>query len=93
MGIFLWCFDPISIHGLTLQSFAVTHWTHHTLDTPHTGHVTLYLKTHNTHKKKIAMPPAGFEHTIPASGRPQTHALDGVATGIGQWKIANQKFL
>jgi hypothetical protein len=29
------------------------------------------------------MPPAGFEPTIPLSERPQTHALDRVATGIG----------
>ena len=29
------------------------------------------------------MPPAGFEPAIPASERPQTHALDRVATGIG----------
>ena len=29
------------------------------------------------------MPPAGFEPTIPASERPQTHALDRAATGIG----------
>jgi hypothetical protein len=29
------------------------------------------------------MPPAGFEPTIPASERPQTHALDSAATGIG----------
>ena len=28
------------------------------------------------------MPPAGFEPTIPASVRPQTHALDRAATGI-----------
>jgi hypothetical protein len=27
--------------------------------------------------------PAGFEHKIPASERPQTHALDHVVTGIG----------
>jgi hypothetical protein len=27
--------------------------------------------------------PAGFEPTIPASERPQTHALDRAATGIG----------
>jgi hypothetical protein len=26
------------------------------------------------------MLPAGFEHTIPARQRPQTHALDGAAT-------------
>jgi len=29
------------------------------------------------------MPPAGFELEIPASERPQTHALDRMATGIG----------
>jgi hypothetical protein len=29
------------------------------------------------------MPPAGFEPTVPASERPQTHALDRVATAIG----------
>jgi hypothetical protein len=29
------------------------------------------------------MPPAGFEPAIPASERPQTHALDSAATGIG----------
>jgi hypothetical protein len=35
------------------------------------------------------MPPAGFEPTIPASGRPQTHVLDRAATGIGLYKITN----
>jgi hypothetical protein len=29
------------------------------------------------------MPPAGFEPTIPARERPQKHALDRAATGIG----------
>jgi len=29
------------------------------------------------------MPPAGFEPTILASDRPQTHALDRAANGIG----------
>ena len=28
------------------------------------------------------MPPTGFEPAIPASERPQTHALDRAATGI-----------
>ena len=27
------------------------------------------------------MPSVGFEHTISASERPQTHVLDGTATG------------
>jgi hypothetical protein len=31
------------------------------------------------------MPRAGFEPTIPASERPQTHALDRVATRIDVW--------
>jgi hypothetical protein len=30
------------------------------------------------------MTPAGFEPTIPASERPQTHALDFVVTGISE---------
>ena len=29
------------------------------------------------------MPSVGFEPTIPASERPQTHALDRAATGTG----------
>jgi hypothetical protein len=29
------------------------------------------------------MPPAGFEPAIPANERPQTHALDSTAIGIG----------
>jgi hypothetical protein len=32
------------------------------------------------------MSPAGFELTIPASERPQTHALDRAATGIGKFR-------
>jgi hypothetical protein len=44
----------------------------------------LYLTTtHNTHKRQTFMPPVGFEPEIPESGRPQTHALDRAATGIG----------
>ena len=33
------------------------------------------------------MPPAGFEQAIPASERPQTHALDRVAT----YHVGNNK--
>jgi hypothetical protein len=43
----------------------------------------LYLTTHNTHKRHTSTPPAGFELAIPASERPQAHALDRPATGIG----------
>jgi hypothetical protein len=34
-------------------------------------------------------PPAGFEPTIPASERPQTHALDSTAIGIGHIVICH----
>jgi len=43
----------------------------------------LYLTTHNTHDRQTSMPPAGFEPATPASERPQTHALDREANGIG----------
>jgi hypothetical protein len=38
---------------------------------------------HNTHKIQTSISPAGFEHTIPASERLQSHALDREATRIG----------
>ena len=65
----------------------------HPLETPHSVEAPLaewsarrrdiYLTTHSTHKKQtgLSIPPAGLEPTIPASERPQTHALDGAATG------------
>ena len=34
------------------------------------------------------MTPAGFEPAIPACERPQTHALDRAATGIGTQNIS-----
>jgi len=40
----------------------------------------LYLTTHNTNKRQISMPPAGFERATPASERPETRALDRAAT-------------
>ena len=42
----------------------------------------LYLTTHSIHKRQTSIPPAGFEPVIPASERPQTHALDPAATDI-----------
>ena len=35
-----------------------------------------YPTTRNIHKRQATMSPAGFEPTIPASEKPQTHALD-----------------
>jgi hypothetical protein len=40
----------------------------------------LYLTTQTLYKRQTSMPPGGFEPTIPASARPQTYALDHVAT-------------
>jgi len=42
----------------------------------------LYLTTHITYKRQTFLLPAGFEPTIIASERPQTHSLDRAATGI-----------
>ena len=42
-----------------------------------------YLTTHNTHKRQRSMSTAGLEPAIPASGRPQTHALERAAFGFG----------
>jgi len=33
--------------------------------------------------RQTSMPPAGFEHVISASERPQAHALDRATNGIG----------
>ena len=53
------------------------------LDEWSAGRRDICLTTHNTHNRQISMPPVGFEPTISASERPQTFALDRVATGIG----------
>jgi len=47
----------------------------------------LYLTAHNTPNRQISMPLTGFEATIPAIQRQQTHAFDREAIGIGtkQW--------
>jgi hypothetical protein len=39
------------------------------------------------------MPSAGFEPTMPAGERLQTHAWDRSATGIGYFKIYDYKIL
>jgi len=50
-----------------------------------------YLITHNTHQRHISMPTEGFEPAIPASERPQTHALDGAATGTSSKQLATHQ--
>ena len=63
---------------------------HTQLDTPQSvgrlwmsDHPDAETSTYNTHKKRTSIPSAGFEHTISAGERPQTHALDRAATGTG----------
>jgi len=43
----------------------------------------LYLTIRNTHNRQTSMPQAGLEPVFPTNGRPQTHALDRAAAGIG----------
>jgi hypothetical protein len=43
----------------------------------------LYLTTINIYMRQASIPAAGFEPAIPASERPQTHALDRPAISIG----------
>jgi len=45
----------------------------------------LHLSKHNTRKRQISMSPAGFQTAILGSKRPQTHALDRAAAGIGSF--------
>ena len=47
----------------------------------------LCLTTHNTHNRQTCMLSLGFEATISAGERPQTHALDRAATGIGKCSV------
>ena len=61
-------------------------------DTPHS--VGLFwmsvqpdAETSTRQHTQTSMPLAGFEPTIPASERPQTHALNGAATGSGKITI------
>ena len=64
--------------GLLCKGFSITHG--HTifvkihLDKWSALRRDLYLISHNTHKRQISMPTAGFENTIPISERPQAHA-------------------
>jgi hypothetical protein len=57
--------------------------TQHSVGLLWTSRRDLCLTTHNTHNRQTYMPPAEFEPTVPANERPQTHALDRVATGTG----------
>jgi hypothetical protein len=55
--------------------------------------MSLYIRYYcpYTNTTQTSMPPTGFEPTILASERPQTHGLDRTATGIAQHTITQQK--
>jgi hypothetical protein len=76
--------DLLIIEASRTHSQETTHSTTPFAEWP-TRRRDIYLTTHSTQKKQIGLskPPAGFEPAIPASERPQIHALDGAATGIG----------
>ena len=66
-----------------LKTFRHTKFGRNPLDEGSARHRHLYETTHNVHKRRTSIPPAGFEPTIPASERPQSRALDRPANGIG----------
>jgi hypothetical protein len=74
--------QPLVGQGLLIIEASRSHSLRHTtlgrtpLDEWSARRRDLYLTTHNTHKRQTSMPPTGFEPTILASERPQTHALD-----------------
>jgi hypothetical protein len=70
---------PPHCRGITITLRYIT-FCRTPLDEWSAWHRDLYLKTHNIHKRQTSMPPAGYEPTIPASERLQTHALDQAAT-------------
>jgi hypothetical protein len=90
LSFLVWPCLPIhhSCWGLLLDvlAFSDTHTVGRTpLDEGSARGRDLHLKTHNTQKSQTTMPPKGCEPAIPASVRPQTHALDRAATGIGRF--------
>jgi len=72
-----------------LIAFSDTHTVGRTpLDEGSARHRDLYLITHNTQKSQTTIPPKRCEPAVPASVRPQTHALDRAATVIGRFDYA-----
>jgi len=80
--------QPLEGQGFLIIEVSRSHSRHTTLGRTHlygwsAWRRDFYLTTHNTHKRQTSTPPARFKPTIPASERPQTHALDRAASGIG----------
>ena len=87
-SFFQWRFDPIPGHDLPVRDFGITPIGPITIgrippDERSARSRDLSLETHNTQQRQASVLPAGFETTVPASVRLQTHALDCAVTGIG----------
>jgi len=79
INFFSVAFWPDSGSYPLLKGFAITLIGYTTLGRPPLDECSaqrrdLSLTTHNTQKRQTSIPMAGFEPTIPASERPQTHA-------------------
>ena len=66
---------PLHYRGFTM---ALRHTTlgRTSLDEWSARHRDLYVTTHNTHKRQISMPPAGFETANPVRERPRRPTID-----------------
>jgi len=62
----------ITLRNTTLSTTPLDEWSARRRD--------LYLTTHNTQERQTSTPPTGFEPTISAGERPQTHTLDSATT-------------
>jgi len=71
---FLWFLDHTQRHT-TVGRTPLDEWSARRID--------LYLTTNNTHNIQASMLPVGFELTISAGERPQTHTWARAATGTG----------
>jgi hypothetical protein len=86
--LFLWPCDPTPFMASSFMRF-LDHTQRRTtvgrtpLDEWSARRRDLYLTTHNTYNRQTWMPPVAFEPKISAGERPQTYALDRVATGTG----------
>jgi hypothetical protein len=91
-----WRDSPQRARGLLIQEVSRSHTTTHHRRWDTFGQVIsssqrpLLDNTHNTHNRQTPMPLVGFEPTISAGERPQTHVLDRAVTGTG--RPLNQAF-
>jgi hypothetical protein len=85
---------PVAQQPLVGQGPVITVASRSHSDTPHSFRTTLdewsarpkdpFMSTYNTHKRQTFMPRVGFELTIPARERWQTHFLHRAAAAISQ---------